>query len=90
MTLVRELPCCGGCGRWVRVMPFVTLRGRFDLSDAACRHCLHRAPRPVRAALRSARLELRLEEGLEQIVLLAQAWEAVRNSIMERSSRRAA
>lgn len=89
MTPARELPCCG-CGRWQTVLPFVTVRSHLDLTEAVCRRCYRLAPAAVRAALRSARLDMRLDDGLDQTVLLFRAWEAVRLSIQERSHRRAA
>lgn len=89
MILFQELSCCG-CGRWVVVSPFVTVRSVVNLTGAACRHCYRRAPEPMRIALRSARLDMRLHDGPAQMVLLFRAWEAVRLAIEERDARSAA
>ncbi|MBN9334703.1 hypothetical protein [Devosia sp.] len=83
--------CCNpGCIHSVRLVPFATVMGFVDLTEGLCRDCLEQAAPDRRALLATARLELRLTPGLAQIVLLVRAWDAVKMSVAERSSRRAA
>lgn len=86
-----ECRCCvPGCQAKVQLMTLRMAYGPLDLTEGLCsRHLALAAPDRV-LLLRAARLELMAAQGLAEIVLFVQAWEAVKMSAMERDVGRAA
>lgn len=87
----RTCRCCvPGCPNSITIMPFATIYGSVDLIDGLCRDCLARVHPAARRALRTARLQLRLHDGADELIQLYRAWEAVRLQASERAGRWAA
>lgn len=91
MRRVRECQCCvPGCGRTVRLTPFMTVRELVDLTEGLCREHLRAVDPEWRMLLRQARLDLRLFPFLEEANLFRRAWQVVKLQAIERASGRAA
>lgn len=84
MTAIARHCSVAGCTNCIRIRPLVATGAPIDFPEGICRQCFGLVEPSLRAALRSARFELRLLGGCAEIVQLLQAWEAVQVDAVHR------